>query len=180
MIVKSDHRKVFHLPKSIFVLILAVASGLSVSCSGRHENAGNSTTPGTTVFGDEVSLQAYAVHPRDSHTEIELKWAALRKPSADYDVFVHAIDASGAILFQLDHPLKNGAGQSATNWNSGDAISDEFLATPSNRAPGAYNLRIGLYVASPMKILPITHSGFPQPKDGWNDRAVLIENVDCR
>ena len=128
-----------------------------------------------------MSLDAYAVHPRDGHTEIELKWTARRKPAADYDVFVHVLAPSGATAFQLDHPLKNGAGQMTSAWAASDSVNDQFVgAPPTGQNPGNYALRLGVYVPSPIKILQITRSGFPQPKDGWNDHAVLIENVGCK
>jgi len=163
----------------MFVLVLAF--GIAIACSSGRRGVSEASMNAVTTFGDEISLEGYAIHPKDGHTAVELKWAALRKPAADYYVFVHAIDSAGGIVFQLDHPLKNAAGQLTAAWAAGDAVTDGFLAVPpAGQAPGAYTLRMGIYVPSPMKLLHITRSGFVQPKDAWNDHAILIEQVDCR
>lgn len=163
------------------VLILTSALCGSIGCSGRSAGVAESSARAVTSFGDEISLESYAIRPRDGHTEIELTWTAQKSPAADYYAFVHAIDASGSILFQLDHPLKNETGQLTSRWIPDTPVQDRFFATPpAAHAPGAYTLRVGLYVPQPMRVLQITRAGFPQPKDAWNDHAIVIENVDCR
>lgn len=178
------------LRKSAFLLVAAATFGVGAACSSNHRIESNSsgkrtaadTSPGAaTVFGGEISLDAYSSHSTDGHTMVDLKWSALKKPTTDYNVFIHALDRSGGILFQFDHPLKNGAGQMTSDWTASESVTDEFLAIPPpSQSPGAYTLRLGVFVPNPMKILQITRSGFPQPKDGWNDHSVVIENVDCK
>jgi hypothetical protein len=169
------------LQKSISVFILSSALGAVIACSSNRHGVNEASARAVTVFADEISLEGYAIHAKDGHTAVELTWAAVKKPSADYYVFVHAIDSSDGIVFQLDHPLKNGAGQPTSVWATTDTVTDPFATVPPpNRTPGTYTLRMGVYLPSPMKLLQITRSGFPQPKDGWNDHAIVIENVDCR
>jgi len=154
-----------------------------VGCSKKEsatQSSTNTAQPGTT-FGDEMLLSGYSVDNRGEHTQIELRWKALRKPSADYLVFVHALDSSGAVKFQLDHPLKNSNGLGTISWKTDEASSDYFPAIPPpNTAVGAYTLRVGLYVPNPMKVLPVSRTTLPQPADGWKSQSVLIEGVQCK
>jgi hypothetical protein len=173
-----------HFRKNASLVFGTFVLAALAACSGSHDAAGVSADSGSraaTNFGDELSLNGYSIHENDGHTQVELKWVALRKPSADYDVFVHVLDASGAVTFQLDHRLKNAAGLPSSSWTAGDSVRDVFFAAPPpNHASGTYTLRIGAYVAKPMRVLLITKAVLPQPKDGWNTHAVLIDRVDCK
>lgn len=135
------------------------------------------------VFDGELALEGYSHREVDGHEKVELKWSASRKPSADYWVFVHAMDGSGSDpSFQLDHPLKNG-GKETSRWDAGDSVKDIFPVTPrGNRPAGTYMLRIGLYVPSPTRILQLTQVGniFQQPADEWRRQAIVITDVDCK
>jgi hypothetical protein len=129
-----------------FLLVATAAFEAGIACSGSPRSTSSSTGQGTaadsaagtvTVFGDEMSLNAYAIHAIDSHTAVDLKWSALRKPAADYAVFVHVLAPSGATAFQLDHPLKNGAGQMTSAWAASDSVNDQFVAAPpTGQNPG--------------------------------------------
>jgi hypothetical protein len=164
---------------AITSVVIALA-GCS-SNSGPTSNSPGSNAQATTIFGDELSLTGYSTQNRDGHTEIELRWKALRKPSGDYDVFVHALDASGGIAFQLDHPLKNASGALTGSWAAADSTNDRFLAAPpAGHAAGIYPLRIGLYVANPMKVLRVVQATLPQPADDWKNRSILLERVECK
>ncbi len=152
---------------------------LMAGCSS--SNSSGPDAKATNVFGDDMSLASYAVGSKDGHTEIELRWTALRKPAADYIVFVHALDSSGAIAFQADHLLKNAAGLQPSSWAAGEAVTDQFLATPPAGHPaGTYGLRIGLYTATPMKVLQLTRSTLPVPADDWKNRSILLAQVECK
>ncbi len=128
-----------------------------------------------------MSLTGYTIGTKDGHTQVELRWKAVRKPSADYLVFVHALDGAGALVFQADHPLRNATAVSTSGWTAGDSVEDRFLATPpANRPAGTYSLRVGLYLKSPMKVLQLTQPVLPQPTDGWKNQAVMFANVECK
>ena len=126
-------------------------------------------------------LVGYTESTRDGHSEIELRWKALRKPAADYYAFVHAVGGPSGIAFQLDHLLKNAAGAPTSSWTTGEAVSDRFLAVPPpGHSPGTYALRVGVYVPQPMRILRIAQAALPEPEDGWKGQAILLNHVDCR
>jgi hypothetical protein len=142
-----------------------------------------SSAPGSGAsFGDEVALSQYSIRNNSGHTEVELHWKALRRPSANYVVFVHALDSKGGIAFQFDHELKNASDLATSSWREGDAVTDWFSPDPPrNCAPGVYPLRLGLYVAKPFRIVPLTQSTLPRPvDDDWKTRAVLITNLECK
>lgn len=172
---------------SIYLLIVLTFLAIcSVACSSNSRPASKppvaSSEPGT-IFGDELLLVGYSESTRDGHSEVELRWKALRKPEADYNVFVHAIGGPGpgGIIFQLDHALKNSAGAPSSSWTPGESVSDRFFAVPPpGQSPGAYSLRVGVYLPRPYKVLRVIQAILPQPKDDWKEQAILLEHVDCR
>jgi hypothetical protein len=167
-----------------FVAVATAAWLLMAGCSSSSnppaaEPSGD--VKASNVFGDEISLAGYTTQAKDGHTQLELQWKTLQKPTADYIVFVHALDSSGAISFQGDHQLKNAAGLPTSSWAAGEAVSDRFpMIPPAGHAAGAYPLRIGLYSAPPMKVLQLTRATLPTPTDNWKDRAILLAQIDCR
>jgi hypothetical protein len=167
-------------PALLFILGSAF---LVLGCCSSSNNPGierPGATSSSATFGDQLTLTGYSVRNKDGHTEIDLSWKAESKPPADYIVFVHAIDASGGIVFQLDHVLKNASGSPTSLWAAGDMVNDGLLATPpTGRAPGPYTLRLGIYVR-PMTLIPVTQAGLPKPTDWWKMHAVLLTNIDCR
>jgi hypothetical protein len=167
------------------LFFLASLLSLQSACSSGKDKAAEASSPASSPsaanFGDELALASYSTQNKDGHTEVELQWKALHKPAADYVIFVHALDASGNIVFQMDHPLKNAAGAPTTAWAAGDSVSDRFPAVPpSNRPVGTYTLRIGAFVLAPARFLQVFQSTLPQPQDGWNNHSVLIQNVECK
>jgi hypothetical protein len=76
---------------------------------------------------------------------VELTWTAAHTPPADYTVFVHLIDADGAVVAQSD--LWPGGGYLPTStWQAGQVVADRHgLIAPHGIQPGAYRLSIGLY-----------------------------------
>ncbi len=168
------------------LIVLAFLAIFSAACSSKSPPAAESTVrtsePGAN-FGDELLLSGYSESTRDGHAEIELRWKALRKPSADYNVFIHALGGPGpgGILFQLDHPLKNAAGAPTSSWAPGESVSDRFFAIPPpGQPPGPYNLRLGVNFVKPMKLLLVVQSTLPESKDDWKGAAIQLEHVDCR
>ena len=171
----------------------AVVGNGKISCSLGTTGAGLASPGGTpqdqkdgtavAAFADEISLSGYTIRDRDGHTEVELRWSALRKPSADYLAFVHVLDDGGRIAFQADHSLRNGAGGPASKWAVGAPIVDRFLVSPPpSRPPGVYSLRIGVYTPSPMEILPLTGAAIPGASSAgdWKNRSITIKDVVCR
>src|ERR1700691_6290482 len=94
----------------MYFLAMTIAAWLPMAgCTSSSTGPASKSddTRAATVFADEISFTGYGIQYRDNHTELELRWTALRAPAAAYFVFVHALDSSGTIVFQGDHQLKN-------------------------------------------------------------------------
>jgi hypothetical protein len=107
--------------------------------------------PVGTSFGDEIELLSYEIASPEAPAEdgplvVNLQWRALRLPAADYTVFVHLMDAEGAIVAQHDGQPRGGALPTSV-WDSGEVVVDEHILTlPADLSAGDYWLRVGLYL----------------------------------
>jgi hypothetical protein len=163
---------------------LIVAMALLAACSSQRgpgaESPSGSASTATTVFGNELSLTGYDIRTNGGHTELELRWSAVQQPTADYMVFVHALDGSGAIVFQGDHYLTDEAGSRTAAWKLGESVKDRFLMAPPPDRAGTYPLRLGVDVPSPLKVLLLSNSAFSQPAGPWRAQSIIIDHVDCK
>ncbi len=83
---------------------------------------------------------------------LTLYWRAHRQPKADYHVFVHLVDAQGALLATFDSPPMGGLYPFST-WLPGQIVVDQHVVeVPTNIRPTA--LRVGLYELETLKRLP--------------------------
>ncbi|MCC6905772.1 MAG: hypothetical protein IT326_08025 [Anaerolineae bacterium] len=72
-----------------------------------------------------------------------LGWEAPGPAPADYHVFVHIVDAGGALVAQADGPPP---GPSPNTWQAGTRILDQrTIALPASLAAGDYTVRLGWY-----------------------------------
>jgi hypothetical protein len=101
------------------------------------------------AFNDGVIFRGYGIKPEPLYpggeVEIDLYWEATGTPSLDYTVFVHLVDADGALLSTADgQPL---SGNYPTSfWQEGERLVDRHIMTlPEDLPPGVYNLAVGLY-----------------------------------
>ena len=112
-------------------------------------NATGSTQSSSAVFNDEIKLDGFqlsqtVLKPGDGLC-VELKWQALKQPSADSTVFVHVINAAGQLVAQNDMQPQSGFAPTS-QWKPGAAITDRHgLILPATLAPGDYTVRVGLY-----------------------------------
>jgi hypothetical protein len=106
--------------------------------------------PVAGVFGsNEIVLTGYAIapaaRPDGGWINVALRWEAIRTPAADYTVFVHLLDASGALVAQHDGPPAAGYAPIG-GWSAGDTVLDRrSVALPAPLLPGEYRLVVGLY-----------------------------------
>lgn len=118
--------------------------------------------PGALRLGDAVRLTHAAVAPETERTLVKLCWEAERALPADYTVFVHLLDADGALKTTGDGPPARGAFPTSF-WQSGDRIIDlHELAQPL--APGD-SIVVGLYHPQDGVRLPAFRDGAPVPHD---------------
>jgi hypothetical protein len=104
------------------------------------------TTPGVLGRYDGVAeLLSVDVRVEEEHLLVELRWAALESPRPTDTIFLHLVDASGAVVEQADgdslgHLVAPGA------WRPDHEIVDRrFIPLPGSSATGPYRLRLGMY-----------------------------------
>jgi hypothetical protein len=80
---------------------------------------------------------------------VTLWWEGTGKAQADYQVFVHLVNAEGRTATQSDH-LPGGEFYPSSLWQAGEILRDVHrLATPP---PGEYELLVGMYRAGGQRL----------------------------
>ncbi len=112
------------------------------------------------VFGEQITLR----HATLAGNNLALGWQASQPVTQNYSIFVHVLDAGGALLGQADGTPYNGL-YPLPNWLPGQLIEDnrtlEFEGQPAA-------LSIGLYNPATGQRLPATDSaGQPLPDNSF-------------
>jgi hypothetical protein len=116
--------------------------------------------PRREVFASELALSGFelpadAVSP-GSVASVSLYWQILRKPAADYTVFIHVLNEQGELVTQFDRPPGGGTMPTST-WQVGQTLRDTYpLPIPADVAAGAYAVRVGMYTWPSLERLPVT------------------------
>jgi hypothetical protein len=75
-----------------------------------------------------------------------LFWQSLEEVEEDYTVFIHLVSPkSGQVIAQVDEQPQH-KGYPTSLWVKGEVVRDEHELTLPELEPGAYELRVGLYV----------------------------------
>ena len=131
---------------------------------------GTSLLPdGPTAFldaqlGDVIALEGYAlletVFAPGDVIPLTLFWRADDTPVERYKVFVHLLNASGALVAQTD--AEPGGGFALTSlWQPGERLIDRYgVLVPPESPPEEYRLLVGMYGFSGER-LPVTLNGQP-------------------
>jgi hypothetical protein len=101
---------------------------------------------GYVRYGDAIELEGYRWRTVGTDLQMVLRWEALAKPSADYKVFVHLLNADGEIARQYDAVPCNWRCPTS-QWQAGEIISDRTIIHLWGLPPGEYRLAVGLYAA---------------------------------
>jgi hypothetical protein len=97
----------------------------------------------------EIFLLAYLIQPEDAKTgtRLTLYWQTSATLQTDYTVFVHSLDAAGALIGQADGPpLMNH--YPTTAWRTGEIVQDSRLVPPGD------HYLVGLYDPTTGQRLP--------------------------
>ena len=123
--------------------------------------------PNTTsdvTLGAAIRLTGYDV-PTDSWrpgdiVPITLFWSVDQTPTEPLKVFIHLVDAQGALVAQTDMEPQAGF-LPTTAWQQAEIVVDRYgILLPSNLPPGTYMLRAGMYRFSGER-LPVDVEGVP-------------------
>jgi hypothetical protein len=112
------------------------------------------------TFGDTIILRGYTLRgataaPGDI-VQVTLFWETTAPLTTRYKVFLHLLDAGGALVTQRDaEPGGNMA--LTTGWEPGKTVVDNHgILIPPDAPPGRYQLRLGLYpIGDPAARLPL-------------------------
>jgi 4-amino-4-deoxy-L-arabinose transferase-like glycosyltransferase len=104
---------------------------------------------------------------------LTLYWKTEHPVPADYTVFLHLVDASGATITQADGPPVEGYWP-ASAWTPGLAFADQRkFDAPPQTPPGRYAVRLGFYdPASGARLLAFRANG-----TRWQDDVVVINDL---
>jgi hypothetical protein len=96
-------------------------------------------------FAHQIELIGYDLNPNPDVLQLTLYWRARAVPERDYTVFIHALDANGQIITQVDQPPQNG-NYPTSLWDAGEQIRDDYTLTmPAGTLP--QRVIVGLYRA---------------------------------
>jgi hypothetical protein len=115
-------------------------------------------------FGEAIALRGYALEPDDVQRgdilQITLFWEALRAPEGRYKVFLHLVDATGAIISQYDGEPGHGI-KPTTGWAPDQGVfRDRYgILVPHTLPDGEYRLLAGMYDISGSPRLPVSLDG---------------------
>ena len=134
-----------------------------------------SDLPQTPRFdlGGQAALVGYdfpqnAVQPGDT-LPITLFWQAQARMAEDYQVFVHLMGPDGRPVAQGDKSPLDGDWPTSA-WEPGQTFEDAYqIQVPDDLAPGAYELRVGLYRLADFTRLPVQG-----PEGRVADSAIIL------
>lgn len=99
--------------------------------------------PEPLILGDQVALLGYNVSYTDT-LRVQLAWRPLAIMTTRYTVFVHVLDANGALVAQIDRPPVDGT-RPTTSWLPPEVVLDAYHLNINALPPGAYTVQVGLY-----------------------------------
>ncbi len=124
--------------------------GNDVALRSAHAQAGWSTRSG--IWQEPLTLEA------GQPLHVTLTWRALARPRTSYTVFIHLIDASGALRFGHDYTPLGGAFPSYLwfpKWLEDQQVIDPYrLVIPPDIPPGHYSLEVGMYEMGSIRRIP--------------------------
>jgi 4-amino-4-deoxy-L-arabinose transferase-like glycosyltransferase len=104
-------------------------------------------------LGPALRLHGYDLARQDDALILTLHWEAKAPPSADYHVFVHAVDRAGDRVAQHDGPPDQGRYPTAW-WLPGDRVHDAHPLPLPDPLPAGLRLRVGMYRPTTGRRLP--------------------------
>jgi 4-amino-4-deoxy-L-arabinose transferase-like glycosyltransferase len=123
-------------------------------------------------FGDAIELLGYEMRPGEPRSRItpleganqrelsagqpvqlNLYWRSLAPTTIDYVLFIHVVDAGGAVVFQRDLPPR-AEDYPTSRWQQGELVIDKADLPLPALPPGEYRLLIGLYDPASFAQLP--------------------------
>jgi hypothetical protein len=97
-------------------------------------------------FGEQLALRGVTLKRAPGQLIVTPSWDVRGQPAADYQVFVHVIDAAGRTIAQVDVAPGGGDAPPTSAWQPGQQIAVPLpLALPDDLPAGAYQVTFGVY-----------------------------------
>jgi mannosyltransferase len=115
--------------------------------------------PSGVTFGDTLRLEEYALRagPAPGTVDLDLYWRAEQRPTTDFSIAAHVIDAAGMPYGNADAPPDFGR-LPATSRHTGDLIHTVAqVAFFPWTAPGPYRIQVVVY--DPQTLQPLATTG---------------------
>jgi 4-amino-4-deoxy-L-arabinose transferase-like glycosyltransferase len=108
---------------------------------------------------EKVALLGYGLNDDDfevgGEVQLSLRWQGLTHMLQSYSIFVHLVNAEGALWAQHDGVPLRGL-HPTTHWVTGEIITDpRELILPDDMPAGRYRLEVGMYLPETMEHLPV-------------------------
>jgi len=146
-----------------------------------EEPAAEPLQPAQARFSDEIALlgmELPAAAAPGARLEMLLRFQALRRPDADYILFVHLLDEQGQWVAGVDGPPLLGNYPTGI-WDAGEIIVEpRTIALPARLPAGRYRIGIGWYHPDTMQRLRVTDAqGRPLPDDTWPAGTLEVQSI---
>ncbi len=107
------------------------------------------------TFADAITLAGYRWRTEGASLKLDLEWDVVRAPGSDYKLFVHLLDADGALAAQYD-AIPCAWACPTSGWQAGQRIHDSAELRLWNLPAGDYHLAVGWYRPETGERLPAT------------------------
>lgn len=128
-------------------------------------------------FGESLHLRGVTVIQSSDYLAITPAWDVRGHPSANYNVFLHLIDAQGQRVAQVDVPPGGADFPPTSAWQPGQQIAVPLpLPLPADLPGSEYRIVMGVYDVSTGERLPLTAGASADPALSGT-HAVLLDSV---
>lgn len=106
-------------------------------------------------FGEQIGLTGFAVHQADRYVNVTLQWTSRQPIDTPYKLFIHLLDANGALLAQNDQ-YPGGDFAPPTSWQPQVVVTDHHGLILPTAATTNYSIQVGWYLPETGARLPVT------------------------
>ncbi len=131
--------------------------------------------PSQITFGDQMRLLGYTPQQDREELIVQLYWQSLQTMNKDYKIFVHLLDADGAIVAQHDTMPRNWS-YPTSMWSRQEIFVDRIVINIAEVEPGAYRLAVGVYEPEAGRLTASDADGQPIQ----DNRPILRETVEIQ
>jgi len=122
-------------------------------------------------LGDQIALLGYVLPTTSVRAgdvvSLTIYWQSLVKPTRDYTVFVHLLNADGHERAHVD-AQPHGGMYPTSIWAAGEIIRDDYaLQLSADLAPGAYRIEVGMYEYPSLARIGVSDANGQAVGDHW-------------